>query len=400
MNAENRSLPLEGLRVLEVGHAVMGPTAGLILADMGAEVIKIERTPKGDDTRYLKGFGCGFYPYFNRNKKSLCVNLKSDKGKEIVYTLSKNADIFLENLGPGTMDRLGLGYEALSALNPRLIYCSLKGFMPGPYEKRLALDEVVQMMGGLAYMTGPSGRPLRAGASVTDIMGGTYGVVGILTALYERERTGRGQFVRSSLFESVAFMVGQHMTYAAVSGQPAPPMPERVSAWSIYELFETREGEKIFLGATSDQQFVRMCEVFGFDDFLNDPRLASNNQRIDARDWLIPELKRRIAGLSMPEVVERAEKASLPFSPVAKPEDLFEDPQLNAGGSLVETQLPGGTRTKLPRIPVRVGDYDFNLRNNPPGVGEGGRQLLEEIGLSETEMDALVKEGVVVFEVE
>ena len=398
MNTQSRSLPLEGIRVLEVGHAVMGPTAGLILADMGAEVIRIERTPKGDDTRYLKGFGAGFYPYFNRNKKSLCVNLKSEKGKEIVYKLAAGADIFLENLGPGTMDRLGMGYAQLSSRNPRLIYCALKGFMPGPYEKRLALDEVVQMMGGLAYMTGPSGNPLRAGASVTDIMAGTYGVVGILTALYERERTGRGQYVLSTLFESVAFLVGQHMTYSAVTGQPAPPMPERVSAWSIYELFETREGEKIFIGATSDQQWVRLCEVFGFNDLLGDDRLTTNNQRIDERGWLIPELNRRIAKLPMEAAVELAQKARLPFAPVAKPEDLFEDPQLNEGGSLVETVLPNGIETRLPRIPVRVGSYDFNLRNNPPRVGEGGRELRAEMGYSAEEMKALEEAGVVVIE--
>jgi len=398
MDAENRTLPFEGIRVLEVGHAVMGPTAGLILADMGAEVIRIERTPRGDDTRYLKGFGAGFYPYFNRNKKSLCVNLKSEKGKEIVYKLAADADILIENLGPGTMDRLGMGYEELSARNPRLIYCALKGFMPGPYEKRLALDEVVQMMGGLAYMTGPGGKPLRTGASVTDIMGGTYGVVGILTALYERERTGRGQYVLSALFESVAFLVGQHMTYSAVTGRAAPPMPERVSAWSVYELFETREGEKIFIGATSDQQWVRLCEVFGFNDFLSDDRLTTNNQRIDERGWLIPELTRRIATLSMAEAVELAQQARLPFSPVARPEDLFEDPQLNDGGSLVETVLPSGVETKLPRIPVRVGSYDFKLRNNPPGVGEGGREVLKQMGYSDEKMASLVEEGVVVFE--
>ena len=399
MSLTNQSLPLSGIKVLEVGHAVMGPTAGLLLADMGAEVIKIERTPKGDYTRYLKGFGTGFFPYYNRNKKSLCLNLKDEKGREILYRLVEGSDVFIENFGPGTMDKLGMGYQKLTEINPRLIYCSLKGFMPGPYENRLALDEVVQMMGGLAYMTGPKGKPLRVGASITDIMGGTYGVVGILTALYDRERTGCGRYVRSALFESVAFIMGQHMTCTAVTGEPAPPMPERVSAWSVYQLFNTKEGEKIFIGATSDQQWQRFCETFGFNDLLEDDRLATNNQRVEQRDWLIPELERRISAFSKSELIRMAEKANIPFSPVAKPEDLFEDPQLNEGGSLMETVLPGGIKTKLPRIPVRLGNYDFNLRNNPPEVGEGSREVLKSIGITEKEMDELDKSEVIVLSV-
>ena len=395
MSVTDQSLPLSGIRVLEVGHAVMGPAAGLVLADMGAEVIKIERTPKGDYTRYLKGFGTGFFPYFNRNKKSLCLDLKSEKGREILYKIAAGSDVFIENLGPGTMDKLGMGYRKLAEINPRLIYCSLKGFMPGPYENRLALDEVVQMMGGLAYMTGPKGVPLRAGASITDILGGTYGVVGILTALYERERTGHGQFVLSTLFESVAFLMGQHMACSAVTGQPTPPMPERVSAWSIYRLFESKEDESIFIGITSDQQWQRFCETFGFHDLLEDARLTTNNQRIDQRDWLIPELERRIGGFTKTELIRMAEKANIPFSPVAKPEELFDDPQLNEGGSLVETDLPSGIKTKLPQIPIRIGSYDFNLRHNPPAVGEGSREILKTIGLSEKEVDELEESGVI-----
>lgn len=396
MNPERDDLPLRGIRVLEMGTAVMGPTAGLILADMGAEVIRIERTPKGDDTRFLKGFGAGFFPFLNRNKKSLCVDLKSEQGKKIVYRLVEHSDVFLENLGPGTMDRLNMGYEELSKLNPRLVYCSLKGFMPGPYEKRLALDEVVQMMGGLAYMTGPSGKPLRAGASITDIMGGTYGVVGIMTALYERERTGKGQFVIASLFESVAFLMGQHMCFEAVTGNESPPMPERVSAWSIYQLFKSSEGENVFIGVTSDQQWQRFCEIFGFQDLLENESLKTNNQRVEEGTWLIPELQTRIGQLSTKQIVTLAEKARIPFAPVSRPTDLFEDPQLNEGGSLVETQLSGGVKTKLPKIPLRIDDHDFKLRGNPPEVGAGSEALLKKLGFSEEELDQLAKEKIIV----
>jgi crotonobetainyl-CoA:carnitine CoA-transferase CaiB-like acyl-CoA transferase len=391
-------LPLGGIRVLELGHTVMGPSCGLVLADMGAEVIKIEKAPRGDDTRRLMGFGVGFFPFYNRNKRSMVLDLKSPKGVEVLKKLVTRSDVFIENFGPGTIDRLGLSYGELSRLNPGLIYCSLKGFMKGPYEHRPALDEVVQMMAGLAYMTGPPGRPLRAGASVVDIMGGSYGVIGILLALYERERTGKGQYVISSLFESTAFLMGQFMAYAAVTGKPVPPMPARVSAWAIYDIFKTREDEDIFIGITSDKQWKSFCETFDRRDLEEDPRLQSNNARIEQRPWLIPALEKIFREKGMGEMISLCEKAGIPFSPIARPEDLFEDRQLNEGGGLVEVALPGGRKTKLPRIPVRVGPYDFGLRLQPPAMGEGTRAILKSVPFSDEEIEQLRKEGVLTFE--
>jgi crotonobetainyl-CoA:carnitine CoA-transferase CaiB-like acyl-CoA transferase len=393
----DRALPLSGIRVLELGHAVMGPTCGLILADMGAEVIKVERAPDGDDTRRLIGFGSGFFPFFNRNKKSITIDLKSEKGKAVLRKLVRSADVFIENFAPGTVDRLGFSYDEVSKISPRLIYCSLKGFMKGPYENRPALDEVVQMMGGLAYMTGPLGQPLRCGASVIDIMGGSYGVIGILVGLYNREKTGRGEYILASLYESTAFLVGQHMTYSAVSGKPAPPMPNRVSAWSIYDRFESKEGEMVFVGVTSDMQWKRFCETFGLSSLSADKRLATNNDRIAQREWLIPELQQVFKKLEKSEILEQCEKAGIPFAPIAKPEDLFEDPHLNQSGSLVDTILPGGVKAKLPKIPVRIGSHDFGLRNNPPRVGEGSREVLKSIGISDEEIDELQNAGTLAF---
>ncbi|MCU0605198.1 MAG: CoA transferase, partial [Desulfobacterales bacterium] len=371
------------------------PTAGLVLADMGADVYKVERTGKGDDTRWLKGFGAGFFTYFNRNKKSLALDLKSDQGKELLLKLIEKADVLIENYGPETVERLGLGYEACRARNPRLIYCALKGFMPGPYEKRPALDEVVQMMGGLAYMTGPSGRPLRAGASVTDILGGSFGAIGILAALYQRQFTGRGQLVQATLFESVAFLVGQHMAIAAVTGQAPPPMPDRGRTWSIYDLFKTADGELVFIGVTSDRHWQRMCAAFGFADWAGDQRLATNQERIDQRDWFLPELQNRMAKLKKSELMTLAEKAGIPFAPVARPQDLFEDPQLNQSGSLATTKLPGGGAAKLPKIPLRMDQWPFDLRLDPPAIGEGSRELYKACGFAEEEIRRLVLDGVV-----
>lgn len=385
---------LSSLRVLEFSHAVLGPACGLTLADLGAEVIRVE-PPGGDPTRSLKGFGTGYYPFFNRNKKSMVVDIKSAAGWEIVQQLLATTDVLIENFGPGTMARLGLGYDDLVAAYPRLIYCSLKGFLPGPYANRLALDEVVQMMSGLAYMTGPAGRPLRAGASIIDIMGGTYGAIAILAALRERDITGKGQSVNSALFETAAFIMGHHMAYAAVTQEPVPPMPERVSAWAIYRTFTTADGDLIFIGVTSDKQWARFCELFERPDWLADERLASNNGRIDHRDWLIPQIAEMIANHRTADVLRRCEQAELPFSPIAQPEDLFDNEQLLAGGSLLETVLPDGRQTHLPRLPLLLNGQGAAITQHPPQIGEHTRPLLLEMGLTDGEIERLLVAGVV-----
>lgn len=359
------SLPLHGLRALEFTHAVMGPACGLALADLGAEVIRVEKTPDGDDTRRLQGFGTGYYPFFNRNKKSLAVDIKSDSGRDIIYKLVRTVDVVVENFAPDTMERLGCGYAQLSSLQPSLIYCSLKGFGHGPYEHRAALDEVVQMMGGLAYMTGPAGQPLRAGASIIDIMGANYGVMGILLALRERDQTGRGQWVKAALFETTAFVMGHHMAYAALTQQPVPPMPERISAWAIYRTFATADDELVFIGVTSDKQWVRFCQIFDRPDWLADPRLATNNGRIEQREWLLPAIEALIVRYPRDEVLRRCELADLPVSPVARPEDLFDDPQLRAGGGLLPTPLPNGLCAPLPRLPIMLDGQGATLESLP-----------------------------------
>ena len=391
---EQRCLPLEGIRVLELGHNIMGPVCGLILADMGAEVYKVERPGKGDDTRWLKGFGAGFFSCFNRNKRSLALDLKTGPGKELFLRLVEQADVVIENFAPGTVDRLGIGADVCRLRNPRLIFCSLKGFMPGPYAQRQALDEVVQMMGGLAYMTGPTGRPLRAGASVTDILSGGFGVIGILAALHQRERSGQGQHVQASLFESVAFLMGQHMAGAAITGQAPPPMPERGRTWSVYELFATRDGQQVFIGITSDRHWQRLCTAFGFTDWAEDPQLAANQGRIEARERFFPELVKRLGALSQQELMTLAEEAQIPFAPVNRPVDLWDDIHLQQSGGLVETAMPCGKRGKLPKLPLQMEGASFALRLQPPAVGEGAEELLAQAGLSPDEVSSLMAQGV------
>jgi crotonobetainyl-CoA:carnitine CoA-transferase CaiB-like acyl-CoA transferase len=388
------SLPLSNITVLEFTHAVMGPTTGLLLADMGANVIHIEPTA-GDETRRLKGFGTGYFPFYNRNKKSIAVDIKSEEGKKIIYALVKTADVVVENFGPGTMERLGFGYESLKAYNSKLIYCSLKGFATGPYEKRHAMDEVVQMMGGLAYMTGRQGDPLRAGTSIVDITGGMFGYTGILLALYEREKTGKGKLVKASLFETTAFLMGQHMAYAAITKIPVPPMPARVSAWSVYKIFTTKDNDQVFIGIISEKHWQRFCEVFEWNDWLQDERLQTNNLRIDNRDWFLPALDNRMAAFTKAAIINKCEAAAIPFAPIATPEDLFDDIQLNEGGSLLATTLPDGTVTKLPKFPLEYEGAVQEIRMNPPKIGEHTFTVLTEIGMSEAEIKSLQEKKII-----
>jgi crotonobetainyl-CoA:carnitine CoA-transferase CaiB-like acyl-CoA transferase len=386
--------PLAGIRVLEFCHAIMGPSAGLILADLGADVIKIEPVG-GDSTRRLPGFAAGFFGTFNRNKRSVALDLKADEGRALLHRLAATADVAIENYAPGTMDRLGCGYADFAGINPRLVYCALKGFLSGPYEHRPALDEVVQFMAGLAYMTGPPGQPLRAGTSVVDIMGGAFAVIAIQAALRERERTGRGQMVKSALFESTAFLVAQHMAGEAVTGRPPLPMPARQGAWAVYEPFSTADSEQIFVGLTSDSQWRRFCKHFGREDLLKNPAYKTNEDRVAERPTLLPIVAGIVAQHTRAELAELFDRIAIPFAPVARPGDLFDDPQLNAGGRMLEVDFTGGVCAKLPRLPIEIGDHDLGLSRQPPAIGEHTAEILAELGLAKSDIEALNKRGIV-----
>ncbi len=389
-------LPLEKIRVLAFTHIVMGPATGMILADLGAEVIHIE-PPTGDSTRFLKGMGSGYFPYFNRNKKSLAVDLKTPEGRVIIQELVKTADVLIENFGPGTMERLGYGYDVLSEINPRLIYCSLKGFLPGPYENRIAMDEVVQMMGGLAYMTGVPGKPMRAGTSIIDIASGMFGVIAILTALYERESSGQGRLVKSSLFETTAFVMGQHMACGAITGKPVPPMPTRAGTWSVYQLFKTKDDDHVFIGLIGEKHWARFCKAFHREDLLADERLTTNSDRLRQRDWFIPEIEKIIKAHTKAQVIDICDKAGICFAPVSRPEDLIDDPQLNqAPHGLLETVLPSGKTAKLPRLPIQIEPFDFGKRTDPPlTIGQDTKALLLSLSYDEEEIEKLAEKCVV-----
>ncbi len=375
MDTASSSLPLAGVRVVEFTHMVMGPTCGMILADLGAEVIKVE-PPGGDKTRTLPGLGIGFFRSFNRNKKSVVLDIHTAEGLAAAKALIATADVVLENFRPGLMDRLGLGYAALAAGNPRLIYVSHKGFLAGPYEHRTALDEVVQMMGGLSYMTGPEGRPLRAGTSVNDIMGGMFGAIGVLAALRERERTGRGQEIQSALFENCAFLSAQHLQQFLMTGEPAPPMPSRVSAWSVYDVFTLARGEQLFVAATSDRQFQTLCEVIARPDLAADPALATNAQRVALRPQLLKTLAETLATLDKAELSARLEAAGLPYAPITRPDQLADDPHLRQSGGLVPMTTDEGGSTQVVLLPLTLGGRRLGVYKPLPAVGEDTEAVL------------------------
>lgn len=372
---------------------VMGPSCGLVLADLGAEVVKVE-PPAGDNTRRLEGAGAGFFAVFNRNKKSLAVDLARAEGRDIVLRLLKTADVLTENFRPGALDKLGFSHEALSRENPRLIYCSLKGFLKGPYESRLALDEVTQMMGGLAYMTGLPERPLRAGASVIDILGGTFAAVGILAALRERERTGKGKRVTSALFESTAYLVAQHMAQYELTGEPPPPMSVKRPAWGVYDIFETADADRLFVGVVTDTQWEIFCQAFGLEALKADPRLATNGGRVNERTWLVPKLGAALKGYRKADLASKLERIGLPFAPISTPWDLLQDPHLNASGGLLSTTV-GGKTIKVPALPLELDGERLAKRADPPGIGEHGRELLAALGLSAEAIEDLVARRVV-----
>lgn len=391
-NPASTPWPLDGIRVVEFCHMVMGPTCGMILADLGADVIKVE-PPGGDTTRRLVHQGAGFFASYNRNKRSIALDIKSPEGLAAARRLALGADVVIENLRPGALAAAGLGYNDLKAENPGLVYCALKGFLEGPYAHRKALDEVVQMMGGLAYMTGPEGRPLRAGASVIDIMGGMFGVIGIQAALRERERSGHGQEVTAALFETTVHAVAQHMLQFAVTGTPAGPMPDRPRAWSVYDTFKTADGESVFVGIVSDTQWKIFCEAFGRDDLLADASLATNALRAQARERIMPMLNELFGAMRKDELMAMCERIGLPFAPITKPHELLDDPHLKASGQLLDVTLPDGRPTRVPALPLEIGGRRTEIRRDLPTIGAHGREILAEAGFTQSEIAALEQSG-------
>ncbi|WP_118138440.1 CaiB/BaiF CoA-transferase family protein [Oceanicella sp. SM1341] len=374
--------PLAGLRVVEMTHMIMGPSSGMFLAFLGAEVIKVE-PPEGDKTRALTGMGRGFYPTFNRGKKSITLDLKSDAGRDALHRLLGTADVFIENFRDQSLAKMGLDPESLRARYPALIVSSLKGFLKGPYENRTAMDEVVQMMTGMAYMTGPTGRPLRIGSSATDIMGGLFGAFAVLAALLQRGQDGAGHALRTGLFENCLFLVSQHMVQFDIEGREAPPMPEREFSWPVYDIFETAEGRQIFIGAVTEGQWVTLCTLLGLDTLLEDPGLQTRMAQIEARARTIPVVAEAVRRRRFDGLVAAFEETGIPFSPIHRPAEMYDDPHVTRPGGLLTSRLPEGGSYRAPGFPFEVdgagvacGAVDI------AAIGADTEEVLAGLGLS------------------
>jgi len=390
-------LLLSGIRVLELGHIVSGPSAGMILADLGADVIKIERPDGGDQARARPDRS--MFLTFNRNKRSMVLDLKNPRGKEVFFALLKTADMVVDNYAPGVMEKLGLGYEAMSAVNPGVLYCSIKGFLPGPYGDRPLLDEPAQMMGGLAYMTGPPGQPLRAGTSIIDIGAAMFGLIGLLAALYKRKETGRGRQLQVGLFETTVFFVAQHMATAGVTGKCPAPIPERLQGkgvgWAIYRIFPTRDQRQVFIGITGDAQWERFCREFGLDDLWEDLSLRTNLGRVQKHGELNERVRKLVGEIPVASLLERLEKSQVPHSLINTPEDLFQDPHLRARNHLLRVVDPSGPAAELPVLPMAFDSPQSALRRQPPKLGQHTEEIMREAGFSPEEIASLSTAGVI-----
>lgn len=372
------SLPLGGIRVLELGHIVAGPFGGMILADLGAEVIKIENPAGGDSTRNPRSRGL-FYS-LNRNKKSITLDLKDAKDKERFFSLVARSDVLLENLGPGIVEKLKVDYESVCRVNPRIVYCSIKGFLPGLYAHRPLVDEMAQMMGGLAYMTGPPGNPIRVGTSIVDMGAATFGVVGILAALLQREQTGRGQYIVSGMFETVALWMGRYMAEYQLSGETPVPFPSQGMAlrmrWEVYDRFKTADSREIIIACTSDKHWNAFCVALGLNEWRADPKLADKEKRLEARSWLLPAIQEVVGRHQSRELLELLDKNGVPVAPVNTPADLVGDQHLSGSGQLLELDL-GDRRLVLPSLPVRrLGSESIKVCQVPK-LGEHNDEVLK-----------------------
>jgi crotonobetainyl-CoA:carnitine CoA-transferase CaiB-like acyl-CoA transferase len=394
------ALPLEGVRVLDVTQVMAGPFCCLLLADMGADVLKVEKTDGGDDSRrmappFIEGESAAFLA-MNRNKRSLALDLKKPQGRDLFRRLAARADVVVENFRPGTLEALGLGAQTLRAGHPELIYCSISGFgQTGPYRERGGFDLVAQGMSGLMSVTGhPNQPPVKVGVPITDLNAGMYAAYGILSAYVHRLRTGRGQCVDTSLFEAgIAYTVWESAMYFATGASPVP-LGSAHRLCAPYQAFRTADGY-LTLGAANQATWERLCAALGRDDLLKDPRFRDNPSRTVRAGELAAELDREFAGRPTAQWLARLDAAGVPAGPIYDMAGVYADPQVRAREMVVEADHPAAGRVRHIGIPVKLSETPGSIRRAAPRLGEHTDEILRDLGLSPEEVSTLRRSGVV-----
>ena len=388
--------PLEDVTVLELGHIVAGPFCSLILADLGADVIKVEnRRHGGDSVRGSSELGTSLFNAMNRNKRSVTVDLKDDAGREVFERLVADADVIVENFGPGVTDRLGVDYGTLREVNESLVYCSIKGFGEGPYEEYPALDPITEALSGLMSVTGlPDEQPVRVGTSISDMAASFFGAIGILSALRQRDLTGVGTYVEAPMFESTM----PFMSYWLAYSQAHDVVPEPIGAshlnWAPYDVFQTADGEWTFVGPSSERHWERLCDALELD-LADDERFETMIDRREHREALRETLADVFDDWTQPEVLERLRDVGVPVAPVNDVSDVLEDDHLEATDALTEIETVEGKETtvEVPKLPLRADRFDPPEGERPPELGEHTDGILRELGYSDAEIESLRERG-------
>ena len=391
---------LEGIKVLDLSRALAGPYCTMMLADMGAEVIKLEMPGRGDDSRswgppFVEGESA-YFMSINRNKKSITLNMKSDKSTEIVHKLIKQSDVLVENFRPGAMERLGLGYEQVKAMNPRIIYCSISGFgQDGPYRMLPGFDQVLQGMGGLMSITGEAGGPpIKVGVAIADISGGMFAANGVLVALYNREKTGKGQMVDVSLLDSqVAWLTYRAGAYFA-SGEIPQPMGSGHPVIVPYQAFKAKD-VFVNIAVGNDQLWERFCKAVGLEKVMNDPKFAINAKRVENREEIVKIIGDLIVTKNGEEWLKILTDAGIPCGPIYTVDKIFADPQVLHREMVKELDHPKAGKIKVTGIPVKLSETPGEVKTTPPVLGQHTQEILSELGYSEQDMEKLKEEKVI-----
>ena len=400
MNEIERPAPLDGLLVVDLTRALAGPFCSMTLGDLGADVIKIEEPGVGDDSRHWgPPFAGGESAYFlscNRKKRSLALNLKSTEGREALWRLVERADVLIENFRPGVIARIGYDYEAAHKRNSRLIYCSISGFgQDGPEAHRVAYDLILQGMSGATYLTGdPNCLPIRNGPPVSDLFAGMFALQAILTALYTRERTGRGQRVETTLLGATVAALGTYASSYFVTGKPPTRSGNSHPQIAPYDLMRTNDGYVNIAGA-NDDVWRRLCAALDLESLADDPRFHTNADRVRNRPELLPLLEARTMQLTSADLLARLEEARVPAGPIRELAEVFESPQARHLG--LEQVQPHPTVGKVHTVaaPFAFSDNDLALRRPPPTLGQHTEEVLRELGYDDVTLARWHGDGVI-----